>query len=103
MQERIKKIWDAKLEVTEKIKGKSGLLHIIRLSWRPKLSEKETLVMIYTPTCQIAELKGAGGGGMRYMSYTDALISVLNKTVWVFLLPKPNHAFSSKFCHWVKF
>ena len=75
MQERIKKIWDAKLEVTEKVKGESGLPRIIRLSRRLKLNEKETLVMIYTLTCQVAESRGAGGGGMRYMSCIDALIS----------------------------
>ena len=66
MQERIKKIWDAKLEVTERVKGVSGLPRIIRLSWRLKLSEKETLVLIYTFTCQVAESRGATGG-MRYM------------------------------------
>ena len=65
MQERIKKIWDAKLDVTEKVKGENGLPRIIRLSRRLKLSEKETLVMIYTLTCQVAESRGATGG-MRY-------------------------------------
>ena len=47
-------IWDAKLEVTEKVKGESGLPRIIRLSRRFKLSDKETLVMIYTLTYQVA-------------------------------------------------
>ena len=54
VQERIKKIWDAKLEVTEKIKGEIGLPRIVRLSRRLKLSEKETLVMIYTLTYQVS-------------------------------------------------
>ena len=40
VQERIKKIWDAKLEVTEKVKGESGLPRIICLSRRLKLSDK---------------------------------------------------------------
>ena len=48
-------IWNAKLEVTEKVKGESGLPRIVRLSRRLKLSEKETLVMIYILICMIAE------------------------------------------------
>ena len=62
VQERMKKIWDAKLEVTEKVKGESGLPRIVRLSRRFKLNEKETLVMVYTLTCQVAESRGAAGG-----------------------------------------
>ena len=48
-------IWNAKLEVTEKVKGESGLPRIVRLPRRLKLSEKETLVMIYILICKIAE------------------------------------------------
>ena len=79
MQERIKKIWDAKLEVTEKVKGESGLPRIIRLSRRLKLSEKETLVMIYTQTCQVADPRGAGGGGMRYVHTVFTLVICMHE------------------------
>ena len=57
VQERIKRIWDEKLRVTEKEKGEGGLPRIVRLSRRLKLSEKETLVMIYTLTCQVGEAR----------------------------------------------
>ena len=48
-------IWNAKLEVTEKVKGESGLPQIVRLSRRLKLSEKETLIMIYILICKITK------------------------------------------------
>ena len=57
VQERIKRIWDEKLRVTEKEKGEGGLPRIVRLSRRLKLSEKETLVMIYVLTCQVGEAR----------------------------------------------
>ena len=57
VQERIKQIWDEKLRVTEKEKGEGGLPRIVRLSRRLKLSEKETLVMIYVLTCQVGEAR----------------------------------------------
>ena len=43
--------------MTEKEKGEGGLPRIIRLSRRLKLSEKETLVMIYVLTCQVGEAR----------------------------------------------
>ena len=43
--------------MTEKEKGEGGLPRIVRLSRRLKLSEKETLVMIYVLTCQVGEAR----------------------------------------------
>ena len=77
VQERIKKIWDAKLEVTEKVNGENGLPRIVRLSRRLKLSDKETLVMIYTLACQVAESRGSAGG-MRYTSIRKLHVATCN-------------------------
>ena len=47
------KIWQLKLETTERVKGELALPRIIRLSRRLKLSEKETQVMIYALCNQV--------------------------------------------------
>ena len=50
--ERIHKIWDLKLKVTEEKKGSEGLPRIIRLARRLKLSEKETTLLVFVLACQ---------------------------------------------------
>ena len=55
VQERILGIWKAKLEVSEKEKGEKGLPRIIRLVRKLKLSEKESMVLIYAFISQIAQ------------------------------------------------
>ena len=65
VQERIKKIWDARLDATEKFNGERGLPRIIRLSRRLKLTDKERLVMIYTLTCHVAEARSSNAA-LRY-------------------------------------
>ena len=57
VMQRIQQIWNAKLKVTEEVKGEGNLPRIIRLSRRLKLSEKETIIMIYTLTCQVGEAR----------------------------------------------
>ena len=59
VQEKIKQIWDEKLRVTEEEKGEGALPHVIQLSRRFKLSEKETLVMIYILNCQMREKRSS--------------------------------------------
>ena len=59
-------------------KGIEGLPRIIRLSRKLKLSEKETLIMIYTLCCQVGESRMGGmarfgrfaGGGVLYSNDT---------------------------------
>ena len=65
------KIWDARLKSKEEKKELEGLPCIIRLSRKVKLSEKETLIMIYTLCCQVGEGGMArfgrfAGGGVLY-------------------------------------
>ena len=52
---RLKAIWDTKLKVTEEAKGEKGLPRIVKLARRYKLSEKETTVLIYVFTSQVAD------------------------------------------------
>ena len=61
--ERISKIWDLKLKVTEEKQGSDGLPRIIRLARRLKLPEKETMVLVYILVCQI---RGSVGRGMPF-------------------------------------
>lgn len=57
VQERIKKIWDAKLALTEEKKGEKALPRIVRLCRKLKLTEKEAMVMFYVIVWQMAETR----------------------------------------------
>ena len=57
VQERIKKIWDAKLTLTEETNGAKALPRIVRLCRKLKLTEKETMVMFYIIVWQVAETR----------------------------------------------
>ena len=58
--ERICKIWELKLKVTEEMLGCEGLPRIIRLARRLELTEKETTVLMYILAC------GTSGKGAPY-------------------------------------
>lgn len=68
--ERIRKIWEFKLKVTEERNGTDGLPRIIRLARRLELSNKETQALVYILCCQVGEsdrfsrsfMKGGGLG-----------------------------------------
>lgn len=62
VQERIKTIWTSKMAVAEKLKGEQGLPRIIRLARKLKLSEKETLVLIYAFITQVARSRNSATG-----------------------------------------
>ena len=63
VRERLMAIWTAKVAVSEKIKGEQGLPRIIRLARKLKLSEKETLVLIYAFIVMVARSRGSGQPG----------------------------------------
>ena len=64
----------SRLKASEDANGEPGLPRIIRLCRRLKLTEKETMVMIYTLCCQVGENRTGGfarfgrfvGGGMLF-------------------------------------
>ena len=58
--ERIRKIWELKLKVTEEMLGSEGLPRIIRLARRLELSEKETILIVYIFTSQMHVLYTIG-------------------------------------------
>ena len=90
VQERIKQIWDEKLRVTEKEKGEGGLPHIIQLSRRLKLSEKETLVMTYILTHQMTKIKYSSWKTGRYKTMAPGYTDYIDCPGLILRLPWPH-------------
>ncbi len=57
IESRIKIIWESKLKLTEEADGEQSLPRVIRLCRRLSLTDKESMVMLYTIVCQMSETR----------------------------------------------